>query len=239
MSQAPSSQAPIRKASHAPARRWRCTGIAAAGALALTGATFAPAMAQDGMTFEQRMIDKLMKGLGATDGSDSGIEYRERSPLVVPPRLDLPPPEQAKATPAPNWPKDPDVEERKSRAAARQTTRQAADWEEGRPLSQEELAKGRNPNAAQVRNVPVRREGDRLSANELGYKGDLFTNLLKGKGTKTETATFKGEAPRTSLTEPPTGYQTPASGQAYGAGREVDNTPLPDQEGRPLAPGKF
>lgn len=191
------------------------------------------------MTFEQRMIDKLMKGLGATDGTDAGIEYRERSPLVVPPRIDLPPPQQTSAAPAPNWPKDPDVEERKTRAAARQPTRQAVEWEEGRPLSQEELAKGRNPNAAQVRNVPVRREGDRLSSGELGYKGDLFSNLFKGKGYAQETATFKGEPPRTTLTEPPVGYQTPTNGQVYGAGPQVDNTPLPEQDGKPLAPGKF
>jgi hypothetical protein len=228
--------------SHAPfssTRRSRQTAIAAACVLILASAAFAPAIAQDGMTFEQRMIDKMMKGLGATDGTDAGIEYRERSPLVVPPRIDLPPPQQTSAAPAPNWPKDPDVEERKTRAAARQPTRQAAEWEEGRPLSQEELAKGRNPNAAQVRNVPVRREGDRLSSGELGYKGDLFSNLFKGKGYAQETATFKGEPPRTTLTEPPVGYQTPTNGQVYGAGPQVDNTPLPEQDGKPLAPGKF
>jgi len=217
----------------------RQTAIAAACVLTLANAFFTPAMAEDGMTFEQRMIDKLMKGLGATDGTDAGIEYRERSPLVVPPRIDLPPPQQTSATPAPNWPKDPDVEESKARAAARQSTRQAAEWEEGRPLSQEELAKGRTSNATPVRNVPVRREGDRLSAGELGYKGDLFSNLIKGKGNGTETATFKGEPPRTSLIAPPVGYQTPTNGQVYGAGPQVDDTPLPEQEGKPLAPGKF
>ena len=48
-----------------------------------------------------------------------GIEYRERSPLVVPPKLDLPPPASADAKDAPNWPKDPDEKRRKEAIAQR------------------------------------------------------------------------------------------------------------------------
>ncbi|MGY4618255.1 hypothetical protein ACVWZ4_003482 [Bradyrhizobium sp. USDA 4472] len=39
----------------------------------------------DDMTFEEKLIDNLMSGLGAKGMEKKGIEYRERSPLVVPP----------------------------------------------------------------------------------------------------------------------------------------------------------
>jgi len=193
----------------------------------------------DGKTFEQRMIHKLMIGIGATDGTDdSGIEYRERSPLVVPQNLNLPAPEQAGATPAPNWPKDPDVTEAKARRAAAATQKSKSDWEEARPLTPDELAKGRNPNAGRVTSSGgiFRRDGDRLSAKELGYKGDVLDSLIHG--TKKEAVTFKGEPPRTSLTAPPVGYQTPSPQYSYGEG-EGEKTALPQQEGKPIAPGRF
>ena len=40
----------------------------------------------------------------------AGIDYRERSPLVIPPSMDLPPPGSAAAAAArdPAWPKDPE-----------------------------------------------------------------------------------------------------------------------------------
>ena len=37
-------------------------------------------------------------------------------------------------------------------------------------------------------------------------------------GSKTETAPFKGEPTRESLTQPPPGYQTPSPNYAYGTG---------------------
>ncbi len=48
---------------------------------------------EDDKTFEEKIIGNIMAGIGGTNMESRGIEYRERSPLVVPPRLDLPPPE--------------------------------------------------------------------------------------------------------------------------------------------------
>lgn len=190
----------------------------------------------DGMTFEQRMIDKLMKGLGATDGTDDGIDYRERPSLVVPRNLDLPPPEQATAAPA-NWPKDPDVAERKARRAANASLASEPEWKAARPLSPEELAKGRNPNSARVTSSSAfRRDGEALSGDELGYKGNIFGTIFKGK--KQEAATFKGEKPRASLTAPPSGYQTPSPNYTYGEG-EKEAVQIQPREGAPLRPGQF
>src|SRR5262249_31358640 len=73
----------------------------------------------DDKTFEEKIIDNLMRGIGATNMDNTGIEYRERSPLVVPPKLDLPPPAAATEAQAPNWPKDPDEAKRKAQIAER------------------------------------------------------------------------------------------------------------------------
>src|SRR5947209_17925280 len=83
----------------------------------------APARAEDDeddKTFEEKIIEGIMRGIGGTNMENRGIEYRERSPLVVPPKLDLPPPAATAAeVKAPNWPKDPDEQRRKAAIAAR------------------------------------------------------------------------------------------------------------------------
>ena len=50
----------------------------------------APAFAEDDdePARDEGIVSNLMRGLGASDGS-SGINYRERSPLVVPRQLTL------------------------------------------------------------------------------------------------------------------------------------------------------
>ena len=54
-----------------------------------------------------------------------------------------------------------------------------------------------------------------LSPSQLGFDG-RFSNLFGGN--KTETAPFKGEPTRDTLTQPPPGYQTPSPNFAYGTG---------------------
>src|SRR5437764_14674867 len=75
---------------------------------------------EDDSTFEEKIIKQIMTGLGGTNMENTGIEYRERSPLVVPPKIDLPPPASAAAeAPVPNWPKDPEVKRRREAREAR------------------------------------------------------------------------------------------------------------------------
>ena len=76
---------------------------------------------EDDKTFEEKIIEGIMKGIGGTNMENQGIDYRERSPLVVPPKLDLPPPAgtTAEVKAPPNWPKDPDDARRKAAIAAR------------------------------------------------------------------------------------------------------------------------
>jgi hypothetical protein len=82
-----------------------------------------PARAGDGdsdRTISERIMDGFYGAIRGTNMDNRGIDYRERSPLVVPPKLDLPPPaasvEDVKVA---NWPKDPDERQRKAIIAAK------------------------------------------------------------------------------------------------------------------------
>src|SRR5262249_62078995 len=57
-------------------------------------------------------------------------------------------------------------------------------------------------------------EGKPVKPSDLGYTGGIFGSLF---GNKQESAEFTTEPPRTSLTEPPVGYQTPSPNQPYAA----------------------
>jgi len=174
---------------------------------------------EDDKTFEEKIIEGIMRGIGGTNMENRGIEYRERSPLVVPPKLDLPPPSTATVeAKAPNWPKDPDEQRRKAAIAARKKDNKDP-REASRILTPAELAVGKTAAPSRKDNDPIQpgtsNTNPILSPSELGYKGG-FSGLFGGN--KTETAPFKGEPTRESLTQPPPGYQTPSSNFAYGTG---------------------
>jgi len=189
------------------------------GLVMTTGAARAGDDEDDDKTFEEKIIDNIMAGIGATNMENRGIDYRERSPLVVPRKLDLPPPAPASANVnVPNWPKDPDEARRKEAIAERKKARGKEVTR--RPLTPAEMEVGRI--AAPTRstaNDPAQpgtsQNNPILSPSQLGFSGSLG-DLLGGN--KTETAQFKGEPERQTLTQPPPGYQTPSPNFAYGTG---------------------
>jgi hypothetical protein len=175
---------------------------------------------EDEPTFEEKIIEGIMKGIGGTNMENTGIDYRERSPLVVPRKLDLPPPASTSAeVKAPNWPKDPDEARRKAAIAARKKENKdpvAA----ARVLSPSELNVGKPTGKSDVRGSDSTQPGgdtshNTLSPSQLGYSGG-FMGMFKGNSS--ESAQFKGEPTRDSLTQPPSGYQTPSPNYAYGTG---------------------
>jgi hypothetical protein len=176
----------------------------------------------DDKSFEDKVIEGIMKGIGGTNMDNQGIDYRERSPLVVPPKLDLPPPEAAKTEiKDPNWPKDPDVAKRKARIAARKKDNKDP-LEQSRILSPDELNKGKLASGSGTRGtpdtaVPGGEPGANaiLSPSALGFDGS-WTHVFGGN--KAEAIPFKGEPTRDSLTQPPAGYQTPSPNFMYGTG---------------------
>jgi len=185
------------------------------GVIMAAGVARAEGGEEDDKTFEEKIIDNLMRGIGGTNMETPTINYRERSPLVVPPKIDLPPPaSEAKAT-APNWPKDPDEQQRRAAAAARKKDNKDP-VNSARPLTPAEMKMGRTAAAKQTEPVqPGVTNNPMLSPAQLGFKGGLFGMF---KGNDKEETKFTSEPQRESLTQPPPGYQTPSPGYAYGTG---------------------
>jgi type IV secretory pathway VirB10-like protein len=209
----------VQKSSRALTHALRLAAIALGIGLVMTSGAVRAADDEDDKTFEEKIIEGIMAGIGGTNMENRGIEYRERSPLVVPPKLDLPPPASASAdVKAPNWPKDPDEARRKAAIAARKKENKDP-VEASRILTPSELNKGKVAATARNSDDPIQPGSQNnnpiLSPSQLGYNGS-FSGLFGGS--KSETAPFKGEPTRDSLTQPPSGYQTPSPNFAYGTG---------------------
>jgi len=189
------------------------------GLVITAGAARAQDDDEDDKTFEEKIIEGIMAGIGGTNMDNRGIDYRERSPLVVPPKLDLPPPAtDAAEVKDPNWPKDPDVARRKAAIAARKKAK-PNEIEAARILTPSELNAARTAPQSHASDDPVQPGNSLnnpiLSPSQLGFTGG-FSSLFGGN--KAEVAPFKGEPTRESLTQPPSGYQTPSPNFAYGTG---------------------
>ena len=141
---------------------------------------------QPEMSFEHKMIDGLLRGLGGQTMEDNnkGIEYRERSPLVIPSKLDLPPPASKSAPAVANWPKDPDVQARKEAIEA--SKRATPDWDASkRPLMPSELAKKPSSKRSATALNDDRPGMDNsnynlLSPSQLGFKNSMMSDLFGG-----------------------------------------------------------
>lgn len=202
-------------------------GASAAFGLVLgAAALFCPAPAHagdDDLPADQKFLRGVMEGLGFRRDGEETINYQERSPLVIPPGRTLPPPEKSGAAIAnnPAWPKDPDVERRKTQAAMEKGRNVSDERErEQNPLRPDQLTPGGKPKKKQTDDgyePPASGFGSQIMPSELGFKNSMFGNLFNGK--KEESAKFTGEPPRNSLTDPPPGYQTPSPDQPYGVGK--------------------
>jgi hypothetical protein len=188
----------------------------ALGAVLLLAAV--PARAQEDNAPDVQFMRKMLGSLGLRDNTPN-IDYHERSPLVIPPSSALPPPAAAGVS-NPNWPVDPEVKEARARAAETTKPGTTGDmiYDDGRVLSPAEMAKGRAKRPV-ITGTP--NEIDRQSSpRELGAP-TVWTFFGKAFGpVKEESAKFTGEPARTSLIEPPVGYQTPSSTQPYGVGKK-------------------
>ena len=215
-------------------RRFPRQAVIAAGILSVVlTAQVAPARADDAgddRPWDSKLLGNVLESLGLQSPNKSAIVYQERAPLVIPPSTNLPIPEQADAAVAnnPAWPKDPDVARKKEAARlARAAAYKSADQmqrDEQRVLSPSEMMPGasatnRPPRVGREANPAAgtwSETGDKLTPSQLGYRGGLFGNMFGGK--EEDVARFTGEPPRTALTDPPPGYQTPSPDQPYGVG---------------------
>jgi hypothetical protein len=213
-----------------------CVAAAVAGTLALALSIAGSASAQSAAEEEDVPLDtkifrQIMQDLGMKRG-DEGIEYRERAPLVVPPSRELrpPQPEGSAAAANPAWPKDPDVAGRRKQATAAERAKLKASAEgsivdEQRALRPDELERGRVPAAKSGPAAPdvdhANRPMSPAELNQNTQKKTFFDSIWSSFGPyKPETVPFNGEPPRTSMTAPPPGYQTPSPDHAYGLGQK-------------------
>lgn len=223
--------------------RQRVAAIALAVAVAIgagAGSAFAQSADDDDAPADTKLFRKFMKQLGFTNG-EVGVDYRERAPLVVPPSRNLPPPQnETAAARDPAWPKDPDVARRREAAAAEKAklSRSSSDrpTEDGRALRPDEL-KGQ-PGATTTPSSGPSPSGEQamkpLDASQMTGKKNWFESMWSAVGPqRPESAPFTGEPPRTSMTAPPPGYQTPSPTQPYGVGMPSDKgTKAPTLESR-------
>ncbi len=217
--------------------------LKAALAVALASAVLAvPTLARAGdddsnVPLDTKIVRSIMEGLGFKRPGEAEINYQERAPLVIPPSSDLPPPVNPGAAIAnnPAWPKDPDVARAKLiREQAENRDVNAEVEREQNPLPPDQLAPGGKGRRTARRTVEPddpsgNNNGDdhyRMSPSALGYHGGLFSfSSLFGAKDEDVSAKFTGEPKRTSLTDPPVGYQTPSPEQPYGLGKDK-STPV-------------
>lgn len=203
------------------ASRHRVTRIAFCGMLTaafLIGGAGMSAQADDDddAALDVKIFRSILKSFGLRR-DEAGIDYRERSPLVVPPSRNLPSPEaNAAANRGAAWPNDPDLQRaREARAARAASNPDPVD--RARPLlpsqynSRAPARPGSEPDGKD-------RDTDRpMTPAQLGAPKSLLNEIWRGKE---EYVVFGGEPSRSTLTQPPVGYRTPSPTQPYGVGKQ-------------------
>jgi hypothetical protein len=187
---------------------------------------------EDPTLADTAIIQYVLKGLGwRRDGDEKGINYRERSPLVLPNGKELPSPEKTNpATKTAGWPDDPDVKRAKKAKDAERKRKSYTEGVDDRPLLPSEYTKsssgkGDNPTILGSKNEEESSRPSTLS--ELGSK-NIFSKVWGNK--PDEQTTFTGEPRRESLIEPPAGYRTPSPNQPYGVGKDTWTAPKVDRQ---------
>jgi hypothetical protein len=168
-------------------------------------AAFGPvAQAQEGVA-----IKNLLGNMGLINSEKDPIRYRERAPLVLPPKMELRAPAGAEsyASNNPQWPNDPDVMARKRRAAEERipvTESEIRRMSDNNPrLSIDEIRAGRNPNGPGPGSHKSDRDGVWIPPSE------LMAGPKTQEGEKVATA-----APvRRTLTDPPSVLRQSARGK--------------------------
>jgi hypothetical protein len=182
----------------------------------------------DETTIDQKILRGLLSGIGLQKDRPN-IEYRERSPLVVPPVRNLPPPEtDAAVAKNPAWPNDAGDKRRKDAVADRHRKNFNSAIDDGRVLRGNEMATGstspRRGSDGSRRTEDV--DQTMLKPYEMGPS--IFSRgIFKSRE---ESAVFTGEPPRTRMTEPPTGYRTPSASQPYGIGQKAAPPPPTEEQ---------
>jgi hypothetical protein len=227
----------ISRPNYLGAKALRAAFAAMIGAAVMVGCTGHAAWAEDDEEeplVDTKIVRHILQGLGLQrPDQQKGIEYRERSPLVLPGNAkELPRP--VPATPAAKtagWPDDPDIKRQKQRRDAEKNRKAYVEGVDDRPMLPNEYS--RKP-GTDDKNRPTILDSKSFedsqkpsTRQELGAK-NIFSKLWGDKSQEYET--FTGEPPRSTLIEPPRGYRTPSPNQPYGVGPEKWKGPGDRQE---------
>jgi hypothetical protein len=161
------------------------------------------AHAQEGVAMKN-----LLGNMGLISTEKDPIRYRERAPLVLPPKMELRAPAGAEsfASNNPQWPNDPDVVARKRRAAEERipvTDSEIRRMSENNPrLSIDEIRAGRNPNGPGPGRHKSDRDGVWVSPTE----------LMAGPKTQEGDKVANAAPVRRTLTDPPSVLRQSARG---------------------------
>jgi hypothetical protein len=171
------------------------------GAAAAIGFASA-AHAQEGVA-----VKNILGNMGLISPEKDPIRYRERAPLVLPPKMELRAPagSESFASNNPQWPNDPDVMARRRRSAEERipvTESEVRRMSENNPrLSVQEMRGGRDPNGPGPGRHKSDRDGVWLSPGEMQA------------GRSTEGDQVASAAPvRRTLTDPPSVLRQTARG---------------------------
>ena len=193
--------------------RSRSVGMAlsAAGALWLLACAGLPALAGDDGAAP--IWDSLGSVLNFGSGeSQPDINYRDHAKLVVPPKMDLPPPAPPATAGVADWPRDPDVARWNKQQAEKKANKTFNAKRDGHtPIDPKTVVttnytSGLGPSARKCAAGPGQ-SCDSASSPSLNW------NPLTWVGIQKKPVTVLGaEPPRMSLTDPPQGYRDPAEG---------------------------
>jgi hypothetical protein len=170
----------------------------------------AGALATAARAEEGELVKGLLSAMGVIPADKDAIDYRERPPLVLPPRMELREPAAPGSVQArnPQWPNDPDVMARKRQAAQdslpiTETDQYRMNSKNSR-LSVDEIRAGRHAGAA----LPTTPQ----SRTESSW---VHPDVLRAQHAQGRTASAAGDntSTRRSLTEPPSAYRQSATGQ--------------------------
>jgi hypothetical protein len=182
--------------------------------LAALGLCLAAAPSRAGEDGQASLITGMAETFGLIKHDSPQIDYRERSRLVLPPKMTLPPPGRSAGSLDPSWPTDNEtIQARKQKKIedAEPSARQLADRDYVlvRPGDEVKVTtSGFNRHGPSCR-VPDPKTGE---CPEAPHKS-LDWNPLSWVGLEKKPKTTLGPEPeRQNLVDPPPGYRAPAEG---------------------------
>jgi hypothetical protein len=195
------------------------SGLALSAAAALwLGFASAPALAgDDGAAPIWESFGSLFSLGGDKDKDEKVIEYRDQPRLVLPPRMELPPPAAPPTASATDWPRDPDIEAIKRAKAEKNKIRTMNGDPMHNLIDRGKVEDGVVTTKYTAGMGPSDRRcaaGPGQTCNDDGApKAAINWNPLSWVGIQKKAATVLGPEPdRTSLTDPPLGYRAPVEG---------------------------